>query len=760
MQRHIEATSSDAAARPLPLMNVPPCTEPLPEPPAPLPDPPLVTAVEQVVPKRTLAVVRTWMRRLRRCLRAAARGDISMAKRLRPQDLWLSAESNSMPLTAAWNWDLRPLLVGEPAVPLPVSSGDGERPRTSLFLDVIAATSSSFADQAIVSEMMNGMRDDSNCERGTLLCAPHGSALAHYAVADAKISKSVTEGWASGGWQLPCWPIRTYPYGIVDETERAGEPKFRLTSDLSWPPPGSMPDGEGGYVSSVNGAMDRSRWHANRLIRVEEVAEAAAIHESSGELVELWGLDCKSYYRAFGRQLSELWRNALVALDGFQLDERCCFGSAADAHKCSRASNYLAWRVRRALLAVDAAYPSRSERVRAWQRQRQAAGEAAGASADEIAERWTALFSFGLYIDDGAASSVSDAVFRADGQPLLRDGVPVRRATLHFEAACAALAEVGHVSEPRKEQPPSQKLSVLGVHISLIDRRMRLLASKRTKYAARTRAVAARSTVTHAELLALLGRLQFAAACYPRGRQWLHAPWRAARARYRTASGEVVISSAVRVALLNWASELEAPGHEGVPLCSRAMGAVGEPGVGAVYADASGSIGYMAWTVSDDTLLYVVGEWTAVERDTLSIAEKELIASTLGLVTLSPAADLSSVYSFTDNVEAQAAMRERKPSSAALHAVSAWRSEWLLASGVLEASERITSKANLWADLGSRGGLDEVVAQAAALNLTAREVLVSSEWSDCAARAVQVVQQAEASLLSPCSTVLTPSCHL
>ena len=184
-----------------------------------------------------------------------------------------------------------------------------------------------------------------------------------------------------------------------------------------------------------------------------------------------------------------------------------------------------------------------------------------------------------------------------------------------------------------------------------------------------------------------------------------------------------------------------------------------EPGVGAVYADASGSTGYMAWTVSGDTLLYVVGEWTAVERDTLSIAEKELIASTLGLVTLSPAADLSSVYSFTDNVEAQAAMRERKPSSAALHAVSAWRSEWLLASGVLEASERITSKANLWADLGSRGGLDEVVAQAAALNLTAREVLVSSEWSDCAARAVQVVQQTEAGLPSPCSTVLTPSCH-
>ena len=133
-------------------------------PAAPLPDPPLVTAVEQVVPKRTLAVVRTWLRRLRRCLRAAARGDVSLAKRLRPQDLWLPAESNSMPLTAAWDWDLRPLLAGLPAVPWPVSSRDGQRPRTSLVLDVIAASSTSFADQAIVSEMLDGMRDDSNCE--------------------------------------------------------------------------------------------------------------------------------------------------------------------------------------------------------------------------------------------------------------------------------------------------------------------------------------------------------------------------------------------------------------------------------------------------------------------------------------------------------------------------------------------------------------------------------------------------------------------
>ena len=58
-------------------------------------------------------------------------------------------------------------------------------------------------------------------------------------------------------------------------------PKHRLTNDLSWPKPDSMPDGKGGFVVSVNGAMLRDDWPYNRLMRVHEVAEAAAVLESS-----------------------------------------------------------------------------------------------------------------------------------------------------------------------------------------------------------------------------------------------------------------------------------------------------------------------------------------------------------------------------------------------------------------------------------------------------------------------------------------------
>ena len=32
----------------------------------------------------------------------------------------------------------------------------------------------------------------------------------------------------------------------------------------------------------------------------------------------------------------------------------------------------------------------------------------------------------------------------------------------------------------------------------------------------------------------------------PMGRQWLHAPWRALRAQYRTANGDVIVTATVR----------------------------------------------------------------------------------------------------------------------------------------------------------------------------------------------------------------------
>ena len=685
-----------------------------------------------MVPKRTLALVRTWLRRLRRSLRAAAAGKSSLARRLRPADLWLPHAEHSVQATRPWRWDLSPLERGEPAIPQPVSGRDGVTPLTDLILSEFgSAANSSFTDQGVLSEARHGIEDDSECAEGTLLCAPHGSALEHFSIAADKLASSQKLGYASSHSALPCWPIRCYPVGLVDESERAGKPKFRLTSDLSWPHHGAIPDGSGWFVDSVNSAMRRHEWPSNRLPRASEVAEAAAILQASGEACKAWGFDCKAYYRRHGRQRSQLWRNAVAWIDGFQVDERCCFGSAADAVKCSRLSNFIAWRVRRALRAVDESFPPQSESVLNWLAERRAAAAAAGANAEEEAESFTSLFSFGIYIDDAAASSIDDAIYDGDGSPLMRDGIHIHRAQLHWEAALAELASLGYESEPSKEQPPSDRLDVLGVGINLESQRMTLLPRKRKSYAERASAMAARDVCSKADLLALLGRLSFASCCFPRGRSWLNAAWRSLRAKYRLTSSEdlVKLSPAAREGFAKWAAELSAKQHDGVPLASRAMGAVGDAGVGAIYADAS-DVGYAAWTVHERELVYVVGEWSAVVRDTVPIHGKELQASTLGLVALADECGMRDVWSFTDNIVAQYAMRDGTSRSHEMQPLIERRSSWMLHRGILEASERITSKANLWADLGSREQISEVVKQAAALGFSERRLPLPAGWME------------------------------
>ena len=115
---------------------------------------------------------------------------------------------------------------------------------------------------------------------------------------------------------------------------RAGKLKWRLTTDLSWPHAGAMIEG-GIEVDAVKQAMDRSDWPPNRIMRVTELAEAAAILQSSGvreggvrRRVKLMALDCKAYYRIVGRQRAELWRNAVFLEDGVQF---CAAGNGPPA---------------------------------------------------------------------------------------------------------------------------------------------------------------------------------------------------------------------------------------------------------------------------------------------------------------------------------------------------------------------------------------------------------------------------------------------
>jgi hypothetical protein len=150
-----------------------------------------------------------------------------------------------------------------------------------------------------------------------------------------------------------------------------------------------------------------------------------------------------------------------------------------------------------------------------------------------------------------------------------------------------------------------------------------------------------------------------------------------------------------------------------------------------IYADAAGDsvgAGFCAWTVRGSELLLVEGRWSEAERQHLLICDLELAASTFGLVALQPELGSDFVYSFTDNTVAMAAMRSYSPSTACMQQLTESRVAWMLASNVWEATERITSKSNLWADLGSRARSADVIAQASALGLTVRRVDVPAEW--------------------------------
>ena len=721
---HVRADEAEVAARAFPAMNVPPRTEPIEPPEVHAATPPLVTSIEQVVPRHTLRIVADWKRRMRRCIRFAAQGNYSMARRMRPPDRWLPAAQHQTEASLPWAWDFTPLERGENAVPMPISGRAGVRPDSDLEELALreALNAHTFADEAILCEMIDGVLDDvleTPEARGTLLCAPHLSALKNWEVASERTARNVTRKWAYEG-SLPCWPMHACPYGVVDESERAGEPKWRLTNDLSWPPPGSLPAGGGEFVCSHNDSMERSAWPYNRMIHVRQVAESIAIMQTAGAPVQLFSVDCESFYRKMGRQRSQWWRNAMVVADGFQVDKRCCFGSAADAAKCARVSNFLAAEARDAFRSIDAQYPTRDPAILRWQEARRKA-RAGADDQDTCAD----LGVVGFYIDDAPACSFADPLYDLEGHAVMRAGVHVTRAQMHFEALRATLEKYGHASKESKEQPPRDRLEVLGVILDLRSARMWLTPAKAKAYAGRVQKALEVRSMDRIEYLRLLGRLQFAAALYPRGRQWLHAAWRVARVRFRLQGDRVQVTARVHADLRRWLVELQNTQHEGVPFaCRHQVASIGEPGVGAMYADASGEWGWGAWTVANGVLLWCGGEWSDSVRVQLHINEKELFASTAGMLALMPAAGLTSLHNFTDSTVAMGAMRSYTATSPRMQEMLATRSEWMLAQGVSEAVYRCTSHHNLWADLASRGWAHEMERQAMALGLQVQRVPV------------------------------------
>ena len=383
------ASDEELAVRPMPVFNVAPITE-WREPPKEWSGaaPPRVRRITDVVPLAALRKVWWWTRRLAACLRAAERGNLPMARMLRPPDLCLDS-GHMVEGTEHWVWDLRPLQEGRPATPLS-PSGRGVPPETDLDLEAVRAAGVGFADQGIVSELINGISDDSPRGGATVLSPPHEGALKFYSQVLAKLEKDAGRGWSTGGWLLPFWPLRSNAYSMVEEL-RGELKKYRMVIDLSWP---RWSGGEG-QALSVNASIDRSEWPAVGMPRPLQIAEAAAVLLSSGGRVRLWGWDGEAYYRKVGRQRAEINRNCLWVRSGFVVDPREQFGDASAAVKCVRMSGLVVKEMHVEMCLVDSWFPPVEAWVLRWLARR------------PPAQPGRSSLGFGcMFVDDGAGGSI------------------------------------------------------------------------------------------------------------------------------------------------------------------------------------------------------------------------------------------------------------------------------------------------------------------------------------------------------------------
>jgi hypothetical protein len=675
---------------------------------------PRVTRFEQLCPSTALHKMSRWRRQLRRCMRAARQGHVSLARRLRPPDLWMPVEECLFEGVREVDWDTEPLEWGGDAVPLVREGCRGHRDVSESGTREAAV---GFSDQAVVQEIVEGVDDDadSTIERGTLLCAPHLSALALIAHAEGKFVKSIDEGWATVHDRVPRWPLRVVPWGMVDESERAGKPKFRMTIDLSWPPPGKLKG-----VTSVNDASDRTQWPAAKMLRVRDLAEAAGVMAASGVPVKMWSLDAVAFYRRYGRRYHQLGRQMMVTVDGrWLLDRRPQFGGAAVADKLGiRAANLNAYAMMKQVHEFDVSHPPTDEALVRWCKLREASAQHAGESIGEVGCRWCSLGRVGCYVDDTSGVSFNDVCGRHE------DGSAMYRAEEHFKIAKSVLRRLGHDSEVTKEQKPASLQVVLGAEFDLVAKRLRLSAAKRERYAACAVRVMRAEHCPHSEFHRMTCRLVFASGMYPRGRQWLHSCFRALRAQFRLRGGKVKVSDRVRSDLALWVSELLNVKHDGVPLARVGwLPACGLPGTAAIYADASSEWGFGAWALNGKEVLVIAEEWDSNSR-ALLICEKELWASSAGLATLGPLLEADCFYEFTDSTVALSAMRSYTPSTEAMQQLARARFACAESKGWRLRAQRVSTHNNLWADMLSRGRMREVAEQAATLGLSTRQLPV------------------------------------
>jgi hypothetical protein len=238
----------------------------------------------------------------------------------------------------------------------------------------------------------------------------------------------------------------------------------------------------------------------------------------------------------------------------------------------------------------------------------------------------------------------------------------------------------------------------------------------------------------------LVHKLLNASDTIPLGRTRLWYCRQALRTPNRLSPSAVIITKLALNELEWWLEILSDVNLTGIPLASRfAFPAASSPELITTYSDASreiGSIsGYGAWAFIHDKFYFFRGHWTAEELAKFSINVLEFLTQIMAIFSFSELArslgdSANHVRAFVDNTSAENVSEYGRPGATAegMQYLNRRLKEKLSDAKIFIETKRVTSKANIIADLLSRDALEEALRYPGDCGISCIEIQPAAEW--------------------------------
>lgn len=721
---------------PMPRCNIPPRTDPE-DPPERMANVPGPFTTAQLIPEPVVRRVThhgTLIVDLFRRARKGPRG-AQLARRLRPEAIVIHEAEGVYPCGRGWVWRKDPDQDLWHAVQ--PSSWPHHPPDSSFKGDVFEADAKAhgLTDEQVVSWGLHGYPGSRTLPIWPAVIGyPHAGAIKNAEAMQEMNQRDIANGFVSHGHAFPeFWPCRVDPMNIVVQH---GKPRATIDKTMRLSST-AHPEAVESYNDHIDLTEERKRCPF-KLVRVWQLTRAAAILATAGVTIELGKFDLSTYFRIHGKQMVHVHQSGRVLDTAYGFDFRVNFGERDAPDHTGRASDALAFFVRTELRRLAREYPSRCPRIIKWLAMR--LGLARDASdLEDPAFLWSVTFFFLYYVDDAGLAAFADLLVDSSGRPVMlsiTDGKgkvstrQQRRSELYFEAATAIVQRYGHLTPDKKKSPMGPTLEFLGIDC-VVTAMMRMLSrDKRRDYgAALETAISTAKLMPNGVLAAaydgvnsLLHKLLSASEVIPLGRPHLFYLRKAIKGaeNNKLEFHAVLLTQDVIKELEWWRAQLAKSHEHGIPFACRFSFPTSSDSTIIYYGDASREIndpaasGWGAWSVIDGTFVYVEGRWSPEEiaRFSINVLEtqvKDMAGKRFLQYARAQSLEPTHVMAFVDNSTAEAIAEFGRASTAGLNFLNLRRQEWLVAEGVVQATERVASVDNDIADDLSRGAIEEAL---------------------------------------------------